>query len=1350
MATSLGQMTWDQVSADPRYTSANPQQKYNIEKAWRASQAPAPQEQAQPSPAPQQTAPQAPQQDLATKAGNAIANFGTGAVAGIGQAIGHGVAGTVEAVEDTLGTGSTYGKRMRENTDKQYAMDMAGTGKAGRYGATAGKVAGDIGAMVAAPEVAIPAIAAREFGEAYGEQAPGEKSLGRAAAVGGANYLAGKILPGATSEVAEGLIGKGIQAATRIAKGAGAGAAGGGAVGMAEELNANPEATVGETIGAGLRSAATGAAFGATIGAAHEVVGSVTNRTAKAAEEVTQDIPPVEKADLTDQATKVAQAQTPQEKADAYKNSAGLRSVKGSTALDARGIPLTDARLGYSEEAMTTHGKSLEDVQASRDASREGATNAMYPWTNTEAPGKMAVAKSQWEKGGRQLVDDVKGSLESGETAINQFKRTIEEDIQSRSGEITPAERSANRQQLAQIDTFGKDYAKYKSAMTNLSAGESVRSENLLDLAAKAEDSYNALPDYFKEQFNSEYKDIGEGFQKGFSPVDHAATYIDSFNQLKEMHPNFRNSQTKPSQGAVKGVQGTSAVDLGTAALRAFKAGKARNAMLNEQAAAASQVRSLAAGLANAERRSAASVESAKAAMENPVVDDSTQDQMQYSNETPAAAPAPQPDQMLTRTPRQPVQPEPEVAPETTVTEEAPAPAPQPDQLLTQQPRQPQAPVEEAPAPVEQAPVEEPTPAPQPDQILTQRPTQPQAPEAPAPVEPQPEPERLPTTQPARPAEPAVEEPAPEAPVEPQEAPKPEPDQALARTPKAPEKAAEEAPAAPEPAETEPKTKVEPENASAFERHKAAVKEKAVNLVKKMFSVKEVQDKVTPENYNDKRAIDRLKKEDAAKNVEDINHNVDQLAAKKKQADARNHENNMKELDDWSKEHNIDQKFITEAIAQKGLQKSNILGVNDIKVRATKLAVEAAKPAKATAEPVEEKTPVNWKDQRDQFRDGLKELSPEARGKAAQFIEQAFRASEKTDRALTESDVHGLWSKIYNADADAKAKIGKVKEADEAKAKAEKAKADEEAISNAKKSFQEKQATQEAENSKIRDQLKLNEQTDDIRKQIVKNLTESKVPEDEANSVADRYMDDNFGVLRSSMTDVKYNSNRAKAIEHAKKYGKDYEKMNPAEKVEAVYGADEVTKAAKEAFAKAEERVKNSDVDKAEAEDNLAELTIDRAEKAFRDGDSVADADAAADVLAKAYGLDETAAYSIRRYPKILAKAQAMKEAYPNNPEVWLTQTDVNSLAKAGRVNADGMKAKITDTVIGKRYDSVKLLTEKEAEVVRKRLDKGEEVKGVKIDKGRRGALGEVTEQSAKPKVRVRKGKAGVWNRTKK
>lgn len=1467
MASNLKDMSWDQVQADPRFTSATPQQKYNIEKAWRASKAPT-QVPAQPTPHQTQQAQapvQAPQETgIVSDVGNTIANFGQGAVAGIGRSLGEGVGGGLKMLEDTLHTGTTYGKRMLEDTRRQYESDLAESGKAGQYGATVGGIAGDIGAMVVAPEIAVPAIAGREFGRAYANQKEGQESVARAALVGGANYWAGRLIPGATGEVAEGLINKGIQVARNAGKGAAIGAKGGAAVGAAEAINADENATGGDIVSGTLHGAGAGAILGGGITGTHSIISNVSNRTAKAATDAIQEVPPVERADLTEQASKVGRAQTAQERADAYKEAAGLRSVKGSAALEARGIPLTDARFRYSPEAAATHGVTTEQIQKSSDASRESTTNAMFPWTNTEAPGKMAVAKSQWERGGRQLVDDVKGSLQSGKDSIDTFERQVSEDFESRAGEASTAEKQANTQNMAAIKTFKKAYADYVRDMNGLSSGESVRTNNLLDSAARAQDAYDAMPDYFKQQFNSDFKNIGEGFQEGFNPVDHAATYIDAFNQLKEMHPSFRNSQTKPSQGAASGVPGASYLDLGSAAIKAFKSSKARSKMVAEQERNANTTRQLAAGLANAERRTTADVANAKANMENPVVDDGTQAQMEYSEpveaaqaatettmtpkaspdqgvvysgETPAqrlrrkaeeqqraaleaqthnvveeSAPAiqPEPDRVLTQRPTRPTEPEP-------VQEPTPEPVAEPEQIpvdttfnreqaraafkrsmgrepteqelsageeaqreaivkalqermgdvrefARSRPRQPepeQVPVEEpTPAP-EPAPVEEPVRTPEPDQGLVGTPrrpveeTEPVVEEAPAPVveeAPAPSPDQVLTQRPraAQKEEPAPSnesESAPEAPTETPEAPKSEPDQTLARTPKSPREVIQEA--MHEPAEPAPKVEVEPKDATAFERHKAAVKARAIELVKKMFSVKSVQDKVNESNFDDKRAIQRLKREDVAANTDDIRHAVDQLAVKKKIADQRANDNNIKELENWAKDNDIDYQFVTKAIEQKGLQKSMILGVNDIKTRATKLAVEAAKPVKQAAPEAEPATPVDWKDQANTFREGLKTLTPNARAKAAQMIEQAFKPSMQTGRPMNESNVHGLWEKIYNHESEVLNKAGKAKEAAEAKAKAEQYKADEEAISNAKKAFQSKQAEQEKENQKWRDSLKLGEQTDNIHSQIHKQLKEAGLTKEQAEEYAAKYMDENFGVLRTPMNDVSFNSKRRTAIEDAKKYGKSFESMNPAERVEALHGADETTAAAKEAFDAVKDRVGTTEKDRAQIEDDLSAEIVDRAEKAFRDKSSVADIDSAAEALAKAYGLDSTAAYSIRRYPKVMAKAQRMEEMYPNNPEVWLTQTDVDSLAKAGRVNADGMKAKITDAVLGKRYDSVKLLTEAEAETIRKRLDNGESL-NIKIDKGRHGALTQAVEQ-AKPKTTIRKkgSKAGVWNRKK-
>ncbi|MCS5736596.1 hypothetical protein, partial [Herbiconiux daphne] len=202
-------LTWEQVQADPRYQNASPQQKQNIEMSYRQSHSAA--TSASPSAPQQPQVQQAPQQqsDWASDIGDSAASFLKGAAATASHGVVEGLTGLVQAGDTAanklVGMGpsslSAYAKRVQDRADEVYKQRQQEAASAGhetafQRGGTVGQVATDVGTMIAAPEVAIPAIAAREMGGAYARQKEGEKNLASAVAVGGANYLAGKILPG--------------------------------------------------------------------------------------------------------------------------------------------------------------------------------------------------------------------------------------------------------------------------------------------------------------------------------------------------------------------------------------------------------------------------------------------------------------------------------------------------------------------------------------------------------------------------------------------------------------------------------------------------------------------------------------------------------------------------------------------------------------------------------------------------------------------------------------------------------------------------------------------------------------------------------------------------------------------------------------------------------------------------------------------------------------------------------------------------------------------------------------------------------------------------------------------------
>ncbi|MFW3388323.1 UNVERIFIED_CONTAM: hypothetical protein RF648_20245, partial [Kocuria sp. CPCC 205274] len=228
------------------------------------------------------------------------------------------------------------------------------------------------------------------------------------------------------------------------------------------------------------------------------------------------------------------------------------------------------------------------------------------------------------------------------------------------------------------------------------------------------------------------------------------------------------------------------------------------------------------------------------------------------------------------------------------VTPEEVAP-PQPDQTLIRQPTRP----EETPPPEEEV-----APTPQPDQSLVREPTRPTE-------------------------EPAPQETPPEAPPEPSETPKTEPDQALTREPKAREKAPEE----PEPAPTHEEKTAPTEDAKFAEKVAFQRDVRAVEALRDQFSTQAVKNKITVESMRKGLDMDQLRHEDAVGNVEGVRTQVKRVLERRAQRQSVVHEENVKHLDEWAKDNDIDPKYVAEAM--KG--KDQILTTADIKNKARRL-----------------------------------------------------------------------------------------------------------------------------------------------------------------------------------------------------------------------------------------------------------------------------------------------------------------------------------------------------------------------------------------------------------------------------
>lgn len=1393
--------SWEAASAAPAYQNASPEVQAQMKQQYIQAGGTIPEA------APVQE--QAPQESgLASTIGNGIADFAKGAAAGVSHDIARGVGGLVEMLPGQSAT--AYGKRIQQNADSVYQRHMqeAGNGMAAQAGATTGRIAGDIGAMIGSGGVAIPAIAAREMGNAYANQADDDKSLLNAGIVGGATFAANRILPGAGARTAEGLIGKGLEGAADIGRNALAGLKGGAVTGAAQALNAKgDDATLGDVLTGTVEGGATGAAFGGAFGAASNILAPAARKLATKLASTPEGVPP------------------------SVNDSAQANAIRGSEILADRDIPLLDSRLANNPDAQAAFGKTQADADLSRNAARETQTNARMPFLNKDGQvleGSTAQTKDRIERGGKQLVSDVKTSLDDASKNLTNFKNTITEQLDSTATQNSPAQASALREELAQFNKFQKDFNQYKSAMHGMSDGEGVKHDHLVDMAQKAQDSFNSMPDYLKADFNQNFKGV-DGFTEGFNPVAHANEFGAAFQQLKNMHPNFRNAMTNPTQGATDSLPKANMIGMAKAGLNALTANRARAAMTAEQQSALDATRQLAAGARRAETTVAAS----KAEMEAPpppaqeampleMSDQAPPPALQEAQEAAATAPntsapiagsqarveayraaraqreaeaaaaAQAEGQVPVDQPAAPVAPTDIAALQARVADYRRQQAAQqepaaPEPVAVDQPQEQQI---VAPNPdftmarrptrqVEEAPVQEVAPEvqPSPDQRLVQEPRRPTE-EAPAPSEdstvanlqqrqqlnamghpeafnsdltsrqadeliaagPQETPRNAPdqriVQEPRRPIEEApVEEPTPEPTPAPEPAPKPEPDQGVVRSPKAAEKPAEA------PKEETPKAEPDTKEASAIEQFKKNVAERQLKAIKDSFSTKEVQDKVTLDNMSNKQVLQQLKREDVAGNTEALRHAVASLNKARGVREAAQHEINVKELDRWSKKEGIDPKYVTEAINQKGLDRSLILGVNDIKVRATKAYLRDLEPPKSEATVVEETPKEPWDKQKVKFIDEVSKMHPDVQREALPLIEQRYKTPAQTGEALTVSETKSLWKKIYNAEERIHKKMGREAERAAAQAKAEKLEVNKEELAQ---KAEESKALQEANNAKkakVANQVKLATQMDNIRRTMERVLKDNDVPESAANKLIDSHMDKHYSVTEDALPSVKYQDSITKAHNVAEKYAKEHATANPAQVEEHLAG--ESTKEVQEAKKVIEEVNKKVEQsggkDKEDFLDAASTEMVERAEKALRDGEDVSSMADAAELLARSYGKSSADSYPLVRYPKLVAQIQGRQEMYPNNPEVWLSQKDADSLSKFGVASGNTLKTRIAELALGKRYDAIKLLSHAEMIARQKRLDAGESLNKIKLEslKGRQGAL--AGEEPVSQKVKIKR-----------
>lgn len=1335
---------WSEITASPTYQGASDEQKKTMEAQYKQAGGVIPQ--AAPVKAPEDSS-------IAHTVGNFLADTVKSGANTVSHDVARGLAGLVQmgdrAANAALGMEpsslSAYGKRMEQNSDNLYKQrqDSIGdtTGRTvGEYG---GRIVGDIGSMVAAPQVAIPTIAAREMGNAYANQKDGQESLVDAANVGGANYLANSLLPGAGSRIAEGLLGRSMEVAKDAGRNALVGAGGGLATGAAREANDNPNATAGDVIGGALEEGAANAAFGGAFGAASNLL----SRGGKAAQAVVENINPNSQRRVADQAEQIANAKTTDDLVNAYANSGQYNSVRGSQILADRGVPLLDSRLANDTDGMAAFGKTDSDVINSMDAHRDSATNTMIPFvTNKADSGKMSVTRNEIERGGKSLVGDVTTNLDATKNNVDRMVEKLNNHYGERATD-PGSYGSAIREELTPINNFKQAYGDYVTAMKRDKGQDNNTFNETLTRAKEAQDAFDATPDYFKNDFLKQYKGV-DGFTEGFNPVAHAAEYNAAYQQLQNMHPSFRNATTNPTQGRNADNVPKSILDVVGTTKDALLSGRARSKLRAEKDRNLAQVQELARNdLAVAKSRDA--TQTAREEMESTPIEDTTPE-MQYSE--PEAAPQepvevtrPQPDQALVRAPRQPEPVIDQVVPE----QEIVAPTREPDQLLTRRPERPEPVAEQQPV-NETTVTENPEPVQREvDQEMVRTPRQPERQEPVVQEQPPVEPVRTvdqemvrEPTKPTR-EEPPVEEPAPvqeEAPVEqPREV-----DQALVRRPE--RRVQEEAVAEPT-VEPEAPTNT-PRDVLDFQTGAIkSIEQRQLNAVKNRFTTDEVKNQITPDNMNDPNFLQQMRREDVANNVDALHHSVEQVNKARKVREAKQHTLNMSELESWSKDFNIPWDFVNEAIRSKGLSHSNILGVNDIKVRAEKAYEKSLKPkADGTVESTPTQEPIKWTDQRDSFFDDVSNKHADIQKAVMPLIQQAFKASEKTNTPLTPSETRALWKKIFNQEEVVNKRLGKQKEAAEAKKKAEEMEQSASEKADEAKAAQEKAAKNAETNKKIQDLHDLSVQTDKIASDMKKEFSADADPKDIQDFI-DSYMDRNFNVIRQPLAQGRYEEAYTKARNAAERFNRKLQKdMTPAEKEMEMAGATgplseanpELDALHKEIDALKKKIKESKPADVKETQDAVSGEIVDRAEKALKDGDNLDEVVQAAEVLSKVYyGENSPAGYSLRQYAKMMQKSKSYSDMYPNQPALWLSSEDVANIAKSNSPHANGLKSKLVRTVLDKNPDEVKLMTNKDREEYAKAVDAGKITKQIPLSKVGRAALLDV-DNSQKVKIKRR------------
>lgn len=872
---------WEEASKAPAYLNASPEQQAQMREQYKAAGGSIPEE--QPVAQPQQEE-RGAIGEFAQGVSNALQSGG----ANIAASAAKGIGGLVEIGENLAGAQTSYGKRIQENSQNllKERMDKIEDGIGKTVGQYAG-VAGDIGLTVANPLAAAAIIAGRETGRAYADQTPEEgedKSILDAALVGGANYAAQRILPGAvgTAESTLGRIGQ------NVASNAVAGAKGGALVGAAEAQNKHgDDTTFSNVLEGAIEEGAMGAAFGGAVGGVHGLISRPDSAVFK-------NTPEYAKTDIAADDELIRSAKNIDELKEAYSKAETANAASALNLLDENGFRITDAVAVDSPPAQrilnTDQARAEKAASVQKEHSNIPGLNPLASPAKTR--GKAFADNEHNQKQAVAMKDAMADYTKDNTKALTDVLDNLDRELTSlrASGDFTGSPIDIKNRTQADRD-FIDAYKTFYNEANRFKAREGEDFNNFVEKAAELQKMADNVSPEMKKAIGGLKK--LKGMPEGFNPIQDAYT----LNNTAKFMSNQDRGWTSLTDDGFREASSPSLVmnTLGAAkyALNRFSSQRARSQRVKQQESNSEAIRSLARGDLEVARAKSTADEARAKMEEEPVVDDikfKTQNDVETE---PVREPS-----------------------SSTVTEEnLPSSTPQETPLTArdlvaqrrairqaEQRRAEEEALAAQEAPVEQAPQAEPLPARNPleeRRAMEQQRAQEEAAQAP---------------------EPTVEEPTVKA--------EPLP----ARAPKAPKEAVQD---------VKPASGVE-RLAAMSSAARQATKDRAERFARSLYS-KAAKAKATAENFlaykgDPKELMRRIRQEDNAINTERHEEMArNQLASQQGIATAKN--NTVRtNFAEWVKERGLPEDIATKALRaeEKGLG-GNVTNLDSLKRRAERL-----------------------------------------------------------------------------------------------------------------------------------------------------------------------------------------------------------------------------------------------------------------------------------------------------------------------------------------------------------------------------------------------------------------------------